>query len=214
MRRSQRQTDGDEQMHIYMIRHAETAKNRAKVLQGRSNAPLNEAGEKQSCRVGAFFLEQGVHFDRIYSSPLIRCVQTAEIAAQARADQIVTDDRLLEMDYGPYEGTSLESPPLEIIHFFSDFVHNPAPEGMESLDHVKQRLKDFLDSIKADPFVNVLIATHAIALKGALESLTPDSGGAYWSRMIGNCAVFRSELKDGQFSIPEEIFSLGYEPGV
>ncbi len=201
-------------MHIFMIRHAETEKNRAKVLQGRSNAPLNEAGEEQSRKAGRYFVERGICFDRIYSSPLVRCIQTAKIIAQGREDLIVTDDRLLEMDYGPYEGMSLESPPPEIVHFFSDFVHNPAPEGMESLEGVKERLKDFLVSVRDDQYENVLIATHAIALKGALESLTPDSGGSYWSRMIGNCAVFESEVKDGRFSVPEEVFTLGYEPGV
>lgn len=204
-------------MNIYLIRHAQTAKNRQKLLQGRSDEPLNETGEEQSRKAGVFFRAQGIHFDRIWSSPLVRSVRTAQIVGECTQEGcpgIILDDRLLEMDYGPYEGISLENPPKEIIQFFSDFVHQPAPAGMESLDQVKQRLAGFLDDIKEEPCQNVLISLHAISMKGALEVLTPDAGGAYWSKYIGNCSVYRTEYSGGSFSVPEEIFALAYEPGV
>ncbi len=210
-------------MEIYIVRHAETARNRAKVLQGRSNSPLNEAGEQQSRKTGEFFRENGIRFDRVYASPLIRCAQTAGIIAEATESstegvtagtRVITDERLLEMDYGPYEGASLENPPPEIIHFFSDFVHNKEPEGMESLESVKGRMRGFLDSLKEEPYECVMIATHAIAMKGALEVLTPKSRGSYWSKYIGNCSVYHTSLKEGSFSIPEEIFTMSHEAGV
>ncbi len=204
-------------MNLYLVRHAQTAKNRQKLLQGRSNEPLNETGEEQSRRAGEFFRFRGVRFDRIWSSPLERSVRTAGIIGGCTQDpcpEIVLDERLLEMDYGPYEGISLENPPQEIIRFFSDFVHNPAPEGMESLQHVKDRLSGFLESIKEEPYENVLVSLHAISMKGALEVLTPEANGAYWSRYIGNCSIYRTQYVNGCFSVPEEIFSLSYEPGV
>lgn len=200
-------------MTIYLVRHGETAKNREKRLQGRSDAPLNDNGIQQSEQVRDFFVNQGIFFDKVYSSPLKRAVQTAQIIAGDQAE-IFTDDRLLEMDYGPYEGCNLENPAPELMFFFSDFVHNPAPEGMESLSHVTERLGIFLKRIQKDHSRNILIATHAIAMKGALEYLTPDSGGAYWSKYIGNCGVYKAEFADGEYSMPEEILSLGYEPGV
>ena len=207
-------------MVLYIVRHGETARNRAKVLQGRSNAPLNENGISQSEKVREFFRTEGITIDRVYSSPLGRAVETAKIISGS--DNVTIDERLLEMDYGPYEGAGLDNPAPELIEFFRDFVHNPAPEGMESLASVTARLGNFLENLRAElaadyadaESCNVLISTHAIAMKGALEYLTPDSGGSYWSRYIGNCGVYRTELKDGRFTIPEEIFSLGYEPGV
>lgn len=200
-------------MTIYLVRHGETAKNREKRLQGRSDASLNDNGIQQSEQVRDFFVNQGICFDKVYSSPLKRAVQTAQIIAGDQAE-IFTDDRLLEMDYGPYEGCNLENPAPELMFFFSDFVHNPAPEGMESLSHVTERLGIFLKRIQKDHSRNILITTHAIAMKGALEYLTPDSGGAYWSKYIGNCGVYKAEFADGEYSTPEEILSLGYEPGV
>ena len=59
---------------IYLVRHGQTLQNRAGLLQGRSDFPLNEMGREQARRVGAFFREQGVRFDAVYTSPLRRAV--------------------------------------------------------------------------------------------------------------------------------------------
>ena len=189
---------------IYIIRHGQTELNIKQVLQGRSNYPLNEKGIAQA-REAAERLREAA-FAKVYSSPLIRAVQTAEIIAPGVT--VTIDERLIEMDYGPYEGMDLTAPDEKIRTFFSDFVHNPAPEGMESLQSVTERLGNFLEEIKEEKlFGNILISTHAIAMKGALEYLTPDSGGSYWSKYIGNCAVYRAEYIDGVFSIPAEIYA-------
>ena len=200
-------------MNVWIVRHGETAKNREKLLQGRSNAPLNENGIRQAEAVHSFFCSRGIHMNAVYASPLLRAVQTARIVAGDKAE-IHTDERLLEMDYGPYEGASLENPAPELLYFFQDFVHHPAPDGMESLEHVKTRMGLFLERIKASGADNILIATHAIAMKGALEYLTPESNGAYWSKTIGTCTVYHSAYDGRQFAGPEEVFAIGHEPGV
>ena len=105
---------------LYIIRHGQTAKNKQKVLQGRSDLPLNEEGRQQSLDAGAALREQGIKADRVYSSPLIRAVETAKLACGT--DDVMTDERLIEMDYGPYEGMDLTSPAPEVIEFFMDFA--------------------------------------------------------------------------------------------
>ena len=184
---------------ICVIRHGQTAMNLRHVLQGRSDAALNAAGIEQARRAAAGL--RGVSFDRVYTSPLRRAIQTAEIIAPGVRP--VVDDRLIEMDYGPYEGADLNRLPPEILTFFSDFVHNPAPEGMEPLASVVERVGAFLEDIRGIGG-NILISTHAIAMKGILEYLTPGSNGAYWSRYIGNCAVYAAANGDGRIGIPEE----------
>ena len=187
---------------IYIIRHGQTEKNRANVLQGRSDIPLNDSGRQQAEEVKDRFIKAGIHFDLVYTSPLIRAVQTAEIIAGGISQ--FTDNRLIEMDYGPYEGMDLADPAPEVLEFFRDFVHNPAPKGMEPLQAIVVRLGSFLEEIREEAAEkNILISTHAIAMKGALEYLTPDSGGSYWSKFIGNCAVYISEITpEGAWGIP------------
>lgn len=190
---------------IFIVRHGQTAMNHAKKLQGRSDIALNETGIRQAEMTAEKLKEKGIGFDYVFSSPLGRAVQTAALIS-GRPSKIRTDERLIEMDYGPYEGMDLSAPDEKVRTFFSDFVHNPAPEGMEPLQNVTERLGSFLEEIKAKQLCgNILISTHAIAMKGALEYLTPDSKGSYWSKYIGNCAVYVCEIKDGSFTVPEEV---------
>ena len=184
---------------IFIIRHGQTGMNRRHVLQGRSDVVLNDAGIEQA-RQAAMGLRT-VAFDRVYTSPLKRAIQTAKIVAPGVVP--IIDDRLIEMDYGPYEGADLNHLPPEILMFFRDFVHNPAPRGMEPLASVVERASAFLEEIR-NIGGNILISTHAIAMKGFLEYLTPGSNGAYWSRFIGNCAVYMAENEAGRIGVPKE----------
>ena len=186
---------------LYIIRHGKTEMNAKMLMQGRSNHPLNEAGIAQAEEAAGRFAAMGVKIDKVYTSPLVRALQTAErIAPDA---ELVVDDRLIEMDYGPYEGMDLRDPAPEVIDFFMDFVNVPAPAGMEPLPAIVERLGDFLEGIVHEAERgNVLISTHAIAMKGALEYLTPESKGSYWAKNIGNCDIYASEVKDGNLTVP------------
>lgn len=188
-----------EKAMIYIIRHGQTELNNRQVLQGRSDWPLNDAGIAQAQEAAAKL--QGIRFSKVYTSPLKRAVQTARIVVPDL--EPVIDERLIEMDYGPYEGADLKHLPGEILTFFRDFVHNPAPKGMEQLKSVVARAGTFLEDIRGMQG-NILISTHAIAMKGILEYLTRESNGAYWSKYIGNCAVYAAENRDGKIGVPEE----------
>ena len=185
---------------LYLIRHGQTEKNRQHLLLGRSDVPLNETGIAQA-RAAAERLK-GVRFDQVFSNPLQRAIQTAALIAPYV--EPVVEPRLIEMDYGPYEGADLTQLPPEILYFFSDFAHNSAPEGMEQLSSVVGRVGAFLEEIRALEG-NILLSVHAISMKGALEYLTPDANGSYWSKNIGNCAVYTVRNGHGRLDVPEEM---------
>lgn len=153
---------------IYLIRHGQTDQNVAWRIQGQRDFPLNETGIRQAEAARDALKELGISFDRVYSSPLSRAVRTAEIVTGADGDEaseapeIILDDRLKEMDYGPYEGADLKNLPEALKEFFSDFNRNPAPEGVEQLPDLVKRLGGFLEAIKPDimgmkPGENVLL---------------------------------------------------------
>ncbi len=206
---------------LYIIRHGQTSKNKAKLLQGRSDHPLNEDGMDQSRLAGEKLRTLGVRPYRIYSSPLIRAIETAELVAEALPGgagdasvtasgggdpAIRTDERLIEMDYGPYEGMDLTQPAPEVMAFFMDFAGTPAPDGMEQLQEVVARVGTFLEEIRDEAAQgDVIISTHAIAMKGALEYLTPGSNGSYWSKYIGNCEIYAAEVTGDGYGIPYSI---------
>ena len=188
---------------IYIVRHGQTEQNLKKKLQGRSNHPLTDLGREQASAVGDAFRDAGIVFDKVYTSPLDRAVETAKLVAGDVP--IECEDALIEMDYGPYEGTDLHDLPPEVEEFFRDFAHNPAPEGMEQLPDVVARAGEFLERLKAEAVDrHILLSTHAIAMKGLLEYLTPEPNGAYWSQFLGHCAGYVTELNDGTYSVPTE----------
>ena len=189
---------------IYIIRHGQTEGNAAKLLQGRCDKPLNETGVEQARAAAERLRTAGIRFARVYTSPLSRAARTGGIVAEG-IEQVV-DERLIEMDYGPYEGMPLDNPEPEVLAFFKDFAGTPAPEGMEPLADIVARLGAFLEDVRADAVEqDILVSTHAIAMKGALEYLTPDSHGSYWSTYIGNCAVYVCGIDDdGSWTVPHE----------
>ena len=215
---------------IYIIRHGQTDQNLAFRIQGQRDFPLNETGEAQARDAHDKFRALGIEFDRVYTSPLSRARRTAEIvvgrseggpraaeaSAEAGADatvkpgtpEMIPEPRLIEMDYGPYEGCDLKKLPEEMLYFFKDFKNHPAPDGVEQLPDLVARLGSFLEDLRAQlgdtRGENILLSTHAIAMKAALEYLTPGSDGAYWSKFVKNCAVYRFDLVDGEFTVPEE----------
>lgn len=191
---------------IYIIRHGQTAMNIARRLQGRRDEPLNDTGREQARAAAARLRAHGVTFDRVISSPLCRAYETAQILS-GRAVPIETDERLMEIDCGPYEGMDLGAPTPEIAEFFQNPYLAPTPAGMEPLAQVVERTGAFLRDLKAlvFPEETVLIATHAIALKGVLQNLDPKPNGEWWSYPVHNCGGYAFALADGAYSLPEEL---------
>lgn len=184
---------------IYIIRHGQTEQNKLHRLLGRSDYPMNENGIGQAQKAAALLRQKGVCFDAVYSSPLLRARETAEILAPDVP--LTVDERLIEMDYGPYEGMDLLRPAIAVIPFFLDFAHTPAPKGMESLDSVLERTGEFMKTLSGRE-ETILVSTHAIAMKGILENLTPASKGRYWSKRLGNCEIYTTEWTENGFSVP------------
>lgn len=115
----------------------------------RLDAPLNEAGRRQAAALATRL--GGVDFDRVISSPLARARETAEILAPA--EQVETDPRLLEMDYGAWEGLTYED--LARDHADARRRWEQAPDilrypGGESGNDVALRVRSFLDDLLTD----------------------------------------------------------------
>jgi broad specificity phosphatase PhoE len=102
---------------VYVVRHGETDWNAEGRLLSRTDAPLNAVGERQARRVASDLAH--IRWDRAFASPLVRATRTAEVILAARPDAppLVVDERLVEMDFGPYEGWSeadLEADPVAV----------------------------------------------------------------------------------------------------
>ena len=98
---------------IYFVRHGQTDWNAGFLFQGRQDIPINALGRRQAARNGALLtqlLREPDSFDFV-ASPLARTRQTMEIVRSNLGLDLHgyrTDGRLLELDYGDWEGMTLE----------------------------------------------------------------------------------------------------------
>ncbi|MCP5001084.1 MAG: histidine phosphatase family protein [Hyphomicrobiales bacterium] len=98
---------------IYFVRHGQTDWNAEQRFQGQQDIPINALGREQATRNGAALrslLAEPENFDFV-SSPLSRTHQTMEIVRDGLGLPIAeyrTDDRLLELNYGDWEGQTLD----------------------------------------------------------------------------------------------------------
>src|SRR5262249_6019510 len=102
---------------IYYIRHGETEWNAIGRLQGTQDVPLNERGVKQAVAAGAILSDllardgRDVSSVAFVSSPLGRARRTMELvrgSLKLPTEDYAIDDRLREIGYGQWEGSTLE----------------------------------------------------------------------------------------------------------
>ena len=149
-------------MKLYLMRHGETDGNKARVLQGRLNNPLNQVGREQARNAKERINE--IPFDAYYVSPLARALETAQIVTGLDAESFIIDDRIAEISFGSQEGHSLEELGPEFGKFFSDPPAYKQVEDAESFEQLIARIGEFLEEMKNKPHDNVLVVSHGAAI--------------------------------------------------
>lgn len=198
-------------MKLYLIRHGVTDQNKKRCLQGRSDIELNEQG-RELARITAEGLKE-VGFDLIFTSPLKRAYETAEIIRGDRKIPLIPREELLEISFGAYEGLCFGQEHFNIPDKdFMNFFHNPGeyttpPEG-ESFEQVIARTGTFLQELKMNSQYQdktILLSTHGCALKAVLANITKVNIADFWGEGVHkNCAVSMVELQDGEWVLVEE----------
>ena len=87
---------------ILLARHGETDWNREGRFQGWADPPLNATGCAQAVELSVELMAE--ELAAVYSSPLRRAYETAEIVAASRGLEPVTVDELREVDVGSWSG--------------------------------------------------------------------------------------------------------------
>jgi isoleucyl-tRNA synthetase/bisphosphoglycerate-dependent phosphoglycerate mutase len=169
---------------ITAVRHGESEANVKPRYQGKvPGTDLTERGREQAKRT-AELLAGSSPFPVaiIYSSPLARARQTAEILAEQTGAQIVIDERLREVDFGEYEGKTIDFSDLAILKARRALkLASNTPEsvyhfeGMETWAQVQKRLQSFFDDILPRHLgEHVVVVTHADPIQNIRHLLTKE----------------------------------------
>ena len=149
--------------HLCIARHGETDWNIAGILQGWIDVEINERGRRQAYELVGVY--SGVGFSQVYSSPLVRALETAEIIARSlRLQPPHCHAGLKERNFGEVQGIpKAELAELNPVLLQQIMKRNPAisfEEG-ESMDAFAERVLSAIIDIGArHRGERVLVITH------------------------------------------------------
>jgi alpha-ribazole phosphatase/probable phosphoglycerate mutase len=190
-------------LKIYVTRHGQTDYNKKRMMQGRSDIPLNDVGIQQAKDRRASLGD--IKFDAVYSSPLIRAVQTAEIIGNVSRDEIITDERIIEANFGPYELMGYYSTGLKMMSYWSFPEIFPAPAGVETIAEMCERTTSFLKELETREYETVLVACHGGIIRPIRGYFEGRKNGIIWRPRPKNCEIFVYECKNGEHRLIEDI---------
>lgn len=114
-------------------------------------------------------LDQLPNLARIISSPLQRCHKLASLIGARRDLEVETDPRLIEMDFGAWEGRAWNAiPRRELDAWAADFI-GARPHGGESVGDLKQRVDAAIGDLQPTS-IPTLLVTHAGVIRAALAT--------------------------------------------
>lgn len=147
-------------MKVYVLRHGLTELNKKKIVNGQIDEPLAPEGIKHAKEV-SHSIPKSVQY--IYTSPLLRARQTAEIINSKLQMPIYSQNQLTEIHMGILAGKSWKEMKTgeQLKKKHRSIKFNYRPYGGESAADVKKRVIKFLKEInnKHDDY-EVLIITH------------------------------------------------------
>lgn len=187
--------------YLVLLRHGRTELNRRRLLQGASDLPLDDVGRRQAVESGAY-VRRHWRIDKVVCSPRRRARETLTLAGFDT--DVITDDRLAEMDYGVLEGTPVQLASGELIDAWTaDAAY--APDGGESLARVYERsVRAVEDILTTSPDQTVLVCSHANPIKAIVA----------WALGGQAATILRMYLRQASVSvvasIPPAVVLLGF----
>lgn len=127
---------------VTLVRHGQTERSKIAAYSGQLDVPLTAVGREQARAAAARLARAGV--DAVVTSPLVRARDTAQAIADATGAPLRVDARLIEVDYGPFEGLDREGAQARFGAAFGDWradpFGSPVP-GMEPLPDALRRAR-------------------------------------------------------------------------
>lgn len=156
-------------LKLYLTRHGQTLWNVESRLQGWGDSPLTEKGISNARALGERLKK--IEFYEVYASPLGRAMTTAQIVSGLEKDKIISDNNLMEIKFGSWEGMLKEDIKKEYPKENYEFWNKPhlfKKEDAETFNDVQKRALISINNIikkHGNTDRNILVVSHAIILR-------------------------------------------------
>jgi broad specificity phosphatase PhoE len=170
---------------ILLARHGETDWNRENRFQGRADPPLNEAGREQARELSVLLASEPLA--AVFTSPLQRAAETADIVGAAHGLRAIPDPGLLEIDVGSWSGLTREEIAARFPAGFARWQSGGVGHDGETRDQLRTRVRSAVERIvRRHPHGRVLVVSHGGPLRAILRMAgSPDADGP----VLGNCEI-------------------------
>ena len=180
-------------MIFYITRHGETEYNILGQYCGSTDISLNETGLGQACDLAQRL--QGMRFDAVISSPMLRARQTAEIACAALGMHYSVYEQFAERNMGVYEGLTKDEAKGRYPHLWNrqcTIKPDDAPDGGETIRQVCARIEDGLAQLRYQyNDKTILLICHGFVARAVNRYFCNLSFEEMASFTLGNCEVVK-----------------------
>jgi len=182
-------------MKIYAIRHTRV-KVEPGICYGQTDVSVADSFQDEKTKLEKEL--SGISFDRVYSSPLLRCKLLSESLFTEKA--IVYDARLKELSFGEWEmkgWDDIYADPKGKI-WMDNYQTLPTLYG-ESYPEMVQRIHEFLEEVKQEKFAQVAIVAHAGViriLKSLIENVKIAKLFENFKPEYGSVTIFKTKEND------------------
>jgi broad specificity phosphatase PhoE len=152
---------------ILLARHGETDWNREWRFQGHADPPLNETGRAQAAELSDALARE--ELAAVYSSPLRRAFETAEVVARAHGLEPVAVDALREVDIGSWQGLTRAEVETRFPEQYARWLdHGQGWEDGETYEQMGKRVvAALLELVAAHEAERILAVTHGGPIRAA-----------------------------------------------
>lgn len=175
-------------MTLHVVRHGRTEANASGLLLGRADPVLDDVGRQQAAAIGRTLPRCAT----VVTSPLARCRETAELIADyGQVDDVVIDDRLIEIDYGELDLTPMREVPSDVWRAWQSDT-GFRPPGGETLEEMGERVGRCLDDLWPQAVADeVAVVTHVSPIKAAVAWALSVSIAISWRCFVAQASITR-----------------------
>lgn len=190
-------------MRLMLIRHGQSKGNVDGVIYGKTDYDLTQEGRLQSEAVRQKLKYEKV--DAVFSSPLKRAQNLAQLVASDHALQLYTDERISEMNYGVFEGLTLQEVEASygVIYkrYLDEFETYIIPGG-EGYSQFRERIFSFLEDLIAQEG-HFIVVTHSGVIRESLIYLLQLKPEQVWHFKIEPACTIQISYENGYGTVEE-----------
>lgn len=171
---------GAENTSLTLIRHGQTDWNKANLMQGVTDIPLNDTGREQARTTGRKLVDMGLDFTVLVSSPLSRAYETAQLVGEHFDLQVdKTYPELVERAYGAGEGLDIPAPERRAPERYYPNVESERDLYIRAVRVLRQIVRDYAERGGEQKIIAV---SHGSLIRRALSA----AAGEEWTVTVPN----------------------------